>query len=123
VFRDGKLLIAQRFDNAHCGGLWEFPGGKREPGESFEQCLARELKEELGIEAAVGELVESLRHDYPEKSVLLKFYRCEWLRNEPRPIYCQDIAWIQRCQLASYTFPAADARLLDLVRDNADLWK
>jgi mutator protein MutT len=55
VFRNGKLLITQRYPNAHLGGLWEFPGGKRECDESFEACLARELREELGIEAAVGD--------------------------------------------------------------------
>jgi mutator protein MutT len=64
VFREGKLLITQRHPEAHLGGLWEFPGGKREPGETFERCLARELREELGIEIQVGELVESLTHAY-----------------------------------------------------------
>ena len=67
VWREGRLLIAKRHDNAHLGGLWEFPGGKREPNETFEQCLARELREELGIEVAIGELVESLTHEYPEQ--------------------------------------------------------
>src|SRR6266853_2112638 len=81
VFRDGKFLITQRHANAHLGGLWEFPGGKREANETFEQCLARELREELGIEVAVGELVESLTHNYPEKAVHLRFYRCQWHRN------------------------------------------
>jgi 8-oxo-dGTP diphosphatase len=112
VFRGGKLLITQRLPEAHLGGLWEFPGGKREPGESFEQCLKRELAEELGIEAQVHELVEELTHDYPERSVHLKFFRCRWLRNEPRAILCNDWAWIEPEQLADYRFPAADARLL-----------
>jgi len=62
VWREGRLLIAKRHDNAHLGGLWEFPGGKREPNETFEQCLARELREELGIEVSIGELVETLTH-------------------------------------------------------------
>ena len=57
VFRDGKLLITQRHPDAHLGGLWEFPGGKREPNETFEACLIRELREELGIEVSVSELV------------------------------------------------------------------
>src|ERR1035438_758060 len=63
VFREGKLLITQRYADAHLGGLWEFPGGKREPNETFEACLARELREELGIEVTVGELAESLTQD------------------------------------------------------------
>src|ERR1041385_284352 len=78
VFRNGKLLITQRHPEAHLGGLWEFPGGKREPDESFENCLARELREELGIEVEIGELVESVTHAYPEKTVRLKFFRCHW---------------------------------------------
>jgi mutator protein MutT len=112
VFRDGKLLITQRLPEAHLGGLWEFPGGKLEVGESFEQCLRRELAEELGIEAQVHELVEELTHHYTERSVHLKFFRCRWLRHEPRPILCHDLAWISPAQLSDYKFPAADARLL-----------
>ncbi len=76
VFRGGKLLLTQRHPEAHLGGLWEFPGGKREPGETFEQCLARELEEELGIEVTVGELIESITHVYPERTVHLRFFRC-----------------------------------------------
>ncbi len=116
VFRGGKLLVTQRPPASHLGGLWEFPGGKCQAGESFEQCLRRELAEELGIEVQVQELVEDLTHDYPEKSVHLKFFRCRWLRHEPRAILCQDLAWIEPEQLANYKFPAADARLLEKLR-------
>jgi 8-oxo-dGTP diphosphatase len=113
VFRDGKLLITQRPPGSHLGGLWEFPGGKREAGESFEQCLRRELTEELGIEVQVHELAEDLTHHYPERSVHLRFYRCRWLRHEPRAILCHDWAWIGPEQLSDYRFPEADARLLE----------
>ena len=61
VFRGGKLLVTQRHADAHLGGLWEFPGGKREAGESFEQCLVREIREELGVEISAGELFEEIR--------------------------------------------------------------
>jgi 8-oxo-dGTP diphosphatase len=57
--------------------LWEFPGGKREPGETFEQCLVREIREELGVEISVGKLFESVTHAYPEKTVHLGFYRLQ----------------------------------------------
>src|SRR3954452_11254006 len=80
VFREGKLLITQRYADAHLGGLWEFPGGKRKPTESFPECLTRELLEELGIEIEVAEMIDEIRHTYPEKTVLLRFYRCRWLR-------------------------------------------
>src|SRR5580698_8689421 len=76
IFRDKKLLVAQRHANAHLGGLWEFPGGKREAGETFEQCLVREIREELGIEISVGKLFEEITHAYPEKTVCLKFFTC-----------------------------------------------
>jgi 8-oxo-dGTP diphosphatase len=118
VFRGGKLLITQRPPASHLGGLWEFPGGKCEAGESFEQCLRRELTEELGIEVQVHELVEDLTHDYPERSVHLKFYRCRWFRHEPRAILCHDWAWIGPAQLRDYRFPAADARLLEKLRSD-----
>jgi len=122
VFHQDKLLITQRKPDVHLGGLWEFPGGKREPGETFEQCLHRELAEELGIEAQVGNLVESLTHHYPERSVHLKFFLCRWLRHEARPIDCVDLAWIAREELGQYEFPAADVRLLEKLRSHWPEW-
>jgi mutator protein MutT len=122
VFRGGKLLITQRRPRAHLGGLWEFPGGKREPKETFEDCLARELREELGIEVEVGELLESLTHEYPEKAVHLRFFRCHWKQHEPEPLGCSDFKWITPSQLDEFDFPAADARLLQMLRTNPELW-
>jgi mutator protein MutT len=122
VFRDGKLLITQRHTGAHLGGLWEFPGGKREGDETFEQCLVRELREELGIEIEVGEVIESLTHAYPEKTVTLKFFRCRWKQNEPRAIDCLDLKWVSAGELRDYEFPAADARLLRTLVDSPRLW-
>jgi 8-oxo-dGTP diphosphatase len=123
VFREEKLLITQRYAKAHLGGLWEFPGGKRETGETFEECLVRELREELGIEVTVGELVESLTHDYPEKSVHLRFYRCRWEQHEPQPLGCPAFKWVTATELKDYKFPAADARLLGKLRSSPDLWR
>ncbi len=122
VFREGKLLITQRYPEAHLGGFWEFPGGKRHPGESFEHCLRRELREELGIEVSIGALVEAITHAYPEKTVHLQFFRCDWEKNEPQPLGCPAFAWITREDLTRYDFPAADARLLEMLRTNPDLW-
>jgi len=123
VFRGGKLLITQRCADAHLGGLWEFPGGKREPNETFEGCLVRELREELGIEVTVGELVESLTHQYPEKTVYLRFYLCQWREREPQALGCPDFKWISRDELGKYTFPPADARLLVKLSSNPKLWE
>ena len=122
VFRNGKLLITQRPPQAHLGGLWEFPGGKREPRESFKACLKRELREELGIEVAVGQLVASLSHAYPEKKVHLRFYRCTLMEGEPRPLGCPALRWVRPEELDNHDFPAADARLLDMLRTGPHLW-
>ena len=116
IFREGKLLIAQRHADAHLGGLWEFPGGKREPGETFEQCLVREIREELGVEISVGELFEEVVHDYPEKSVHLKFFICRLVSGQPQPLGCAAVKWIEKSELAAHEFPAADAQLLEKLK-------
>ncbi len=116
IFRDGKLLISQRRADAHLGGLWEFPGGKREPKETFEQCLVREIREELGLEISVGELFDEVTHDYPEKSVRLKFFICKILSGRPQPLDCAAVKWVTKTELDAFDFPAADARLLEKLR-------
>ena len=116
IFRDGKLLITQRHAKSHLGGLWEFPGGKREPNETFEQCLVREIREELGLKISVGELFEEVVHAYPEKSVRLKFFICKILSGEPQPLDCAAVKWVTKVKLATFDFPAADARLLEKLR-------
>ena len=123
VFRDHKLLITQRPLGSHLAGMWEFPGGKREAAETFEACLERELAEELGIVVRVEQLVETIAHDYPEKSVLLQFYRCRWMNNEPRAIGCADYRWISREEISQFQFPPADTRLLESLAENSALWE
>jgi 8-oxo-dGTP diphosphatase len=113
IFRGGKLLITQRHVKSHLGGLWEFPGGKREAGESFEQCLVREIREELGVEISVGELYAEIAHGYPGKSVHLKFFICRLLSREPQPLDCAAVKWVEKSELAAHEFPAADAQLLE----------
>lgn len=122
VFRRGRLLIARRRPQDHLGGLWEFPGGKREPAETFEDCLRRELREELGIEVEVAALLETITHHYPEKVVHLRFFHCLWRRNEPQPMGCQAFAWVASHELVSYKFPSADAQILQRLQTDAQLW-
>lgn len=122
IFREGKLLITQRYPGTHLGGLWEFPGGKREPNESFTDCLKRELSEELGIEAEPGELVERISHRYPEKRVILEFYRCKWVCKEPQPLGCPDFRWVTQAELGRYVFPEADAEIVKKLIQDATLW-
>lgn len=112
IVRGGKILIAQRLGNAHLGGLWEFPGGKRQPGESFEACLKREVMEELGLTIAVHEQVASAKHHDPQRHVRLRFYRCTVLTGEPRPLGCETCQWITPVEISNYPFPPADLPLV-----------
>lgn len=123
VFDHGRLLITQRRRQDHLGGLWEFPGGKRELGETFEQCLARELNEELGIEVQVGKPVASVVHAYPTIKVFLQFFLCRWIRGVLRPIGCACFEWITLEQLDQYPFPPADAQILHLLKENTSWWR
>jgi 8-oxo-dGTP diphosphatase len=116
LFQNGRVLITQRPAESHLGGLWEFPGGKREPGETFEQCLVREVREELGIEAAVEGLFEEVTHSYADKKVHLKFFTARVLAGEPQALGCAAVKWVGNAELADHEFPAADARLLDKLR-------
>jgi mutator protein MutT len=122
VFHEGKLLITQRRPNDHLGGFWEFPGGKVEPGETFQHGLVRELREELGIEVAIGEEIADITHSYPEKTVRLKFLLCRLLSGTAAPIHVHAVAWIVWDELSNYEFPAADAKLLDFLKGRPELW-
>lgn len=112
IIRNGKILIAQRLSNAHLGGLWEFPGGKRKPDESFETCLAREILEELGLTIAVNEQVASAEHLDAERRVSLRFYRCTILAGEPQPLGCEACRWVTPAEITAYPFPPADEPLV-----------
>jgi len=122
LFRAGKLLITQRRPDDHLGLLWEFPGGKVEPNETFEHCLIRELREELGIEIAVGKQIEEITHAYPEKTVRLRFFHCNLVSGEPQPIHCHALAWVTRETLPTYEFPAADAKLIQRLQTACAFW-
>jgi mutator protein MutT len=124
IFRDQRLLIAQRPPGTHLEGFWEFPGGKREPNESWEACLARELLEELGIKTVVGSVYSEIRHEYPGKVVLLRFYitSLELDSPPPSPMQCAAVRWISQTDLASIQFPPADAQLIQKLSTDDSLW-
>jgi 8-oxo-dGTP diphosphatase len=111
IERDGRILIARRPPALHLGGLWEFPGGKRQPGESAAAALEREIREELGATVTVGPLLETVDWTYPEKRVRLSFFRCA-IDGEPRALEGQELAWVRPAELGAYEFPPADAVLL-----------
>ena len=110
--REGKILLTRRKLKAHQGGLWEFPGGKQEVGETLEQCLQRELKEEIDIEVGAVKHFSVLRHRYPEKEVELNFFTCSIVQGDPKPLGCIEMAWVTRGELMFYEFPAADRPVL-----------
>lgn len=114
IERDGALLVTRRLEGTHLEGCWEFPGGKCEPGESHEACLAREILEELDASVTVGKELYSVAHDYPERTVQLHFFECV-LDGEPRPMLGQEMRWVRRGDLGSLTFPPADAELIRLL--------
>jgi mutator protein MutT len=109
---EGRYLITQRRRGSHLEGLWEFPGGKRDAGEDLEACLRRELTEELGASFAVGEKVDTIRWDYPDRTVVLHFYRCRLESGTIEPQESQAMAWVAASELPSYDFPPADRELI-----------
>jgi 8-oxo-dGTP diphosphatase len=107
----GHYFVTRRDKAAHLGGLWEFPGGKVEPGESIAEGLRRELKEELGADVEIGEEVFTVTHDYADRSVELHFLSCTFL-NAPMPLLGQEMRWVPRDELTSLKFPPADDDLI-----------
>ncbi len=119
VFKDGKFLIAQRKEGDSFGGYWELPGGKKEPTESLEECVVRELKEELDIEVEIRHFFRILTYHYPQRSVRLNIFFCSHKSGEPKTIECQAFAWADPKDLPSYKFPDADQTLIqELSRRN-----
>jgi A/G-specific adenine glycosylase len=113
----GRYLIQQRPDGALLAGLWEFPGGKREPRESIAACIKRELNEELGIDVEVGEALCTVNHAYTHYRVTLHVYRCRITRGRPHPHYAQQIRWVRPADFAEYTFPTANLRIIDSLKE------
>ncbi len=111
---DERVLLCQRTDGPHLPLMWEFPGGKIDPGESPAKALRRELREEIDVAAAVGNLLADVRHHYPEKSVRIRFYEVS-MEGVPRAIVHRAVAWIPLRELPSYDVPAANQRVIDML--------
>ncbi len=106
---DGRILLAQRLPGGPHGGLWEFPGGKVEPGETPEGALVREIQEELGVTVAVGDHLLTVEHTYPHLAIRLMAYCCRLNdAGKPRPLHCQDLCWVLPDELLDRPLPAAD---------------
>lgn len=122
IFSGGRLLITQRLPNAFLGGLWEFPGGKRLPSETFEACLHREVREELGMEITIQRHFQTVSHAYADRSVLIEFFVCNWERYPPLPLGCAAVAWVGREDLGAFQFPEADAPIVAILTESGELW-
>jgi len=114
VERDEAFLVTRRPAGVHLAGMWEFPGGKIDPGESHADALRREMREELDTDVDVLDLVFETTHAYPERTVVLYFYRCA-LKDTPRPLFGQEMRWARRSELSSLGFPPADEELIRML--------
>jgi mutator protein MutT len=114
IERDGKFLLTLRLDGTHLAGHWEFPGGKVHESETHTEALRREIFEELDAVARVGELIHTVTHAYPEKTVQLFFYKCD-LDGEAKPMMGQEMRWVAKADLSSLPFPEADRDLITIL--------
>lgn len=119
---DGRILIAQRPPDGMLGGLWEFPGGKREAGESLADCLRREIREELAIDIAVDQQIGTVKHAYSHFRITLYAFVCRHISGKPQAIGCADWAWVTLDNLDRYAFSATDQKIIAMLRgENAQL--
>ena len=113
IERDGTFLVSRRLKGTHLEGLWEFPGGKCGPDETHEECLARELMEELGVGSVIGEEI-LLPSTVPGTTVRLHFRHCR-ITNDPEPLLGQELQWVERGALNKLPLPDADRDLIRLL--------
>ncbi len=114
---EGRILIAQRPAEGLLGGLWEFPGGKQEDGETLPETLARELKEELGITVAVGEFLVKIRHAFTHFRITLHAYQCQHIGGQPAPLGVAGFAWVTLDEMDHYAFGKADQGIITALRE------
>ncbi len=112
----GKILIDKRKPGGAFGGFWEFPGGKKEAGETIEDCIKREVLEELGIEVAVEEHLITIEHNYSEVRVTLHVYDCRYLRGIPQTIECDEFRWVTLDEIDRFTFPEANQQIITALK-------
>jgi len=116
IERDGRFLLTRRLEGTHLAGHWEFPGGKLHAGETLEECLVREIREELDARVEVGPEILAAVHDYPDRSIELRFFRCV-LKSDPTPTMGQEMRWVALRDLPSVELPPADDELVRLLTE------
>jgi len=112
----GQILIDRRRPDGLLGGLWEFPGGKVEPGETIEACIQREIREELAIEVAVGDRLITVDHTYTHFRVTLNVHHCRHVSGEPQPIECDEVRWVTLSEIDQFPFPKANTHIINALR-------
>jgi 8-oxo-dGTP diphosphatase len=112
----GQISIDKRKASGSMGGLWEFPGGKIEPGETVAECIVREIREELGIKISVGEHLISIDHTYPAFQLTLIVHHCQHISGIPQPIESDEVRWVDVSDLDDYEFPAANVEIINAIR-------
>ena len=118
IWKEEKVLIAQRPADGMLGGMWEFPGGKQEPGESLQECLAREIGEELDFEIEVEEYLASVDHAYTHFSISLHAFAARYVSGQPQAIGCADWRWIDPAELDDFPFPRTDRKIIEQLRQD-----
>jgi A/G-specific adenine glycosylase len=113
---NGHLLITQRPLDGMLGGLWEFPGGKRRPGEGLPACLQREIVEELAIDIQVGHLLVKVEHAFTHFQMTLYAFDCLWVSGRPQCLGCKDLRWVTLEELDAFAFPVADQKIIAFLR-------
>lgn len=114
----GEILIDRRRPNGLLGGLWEFPGGKIEPGETVKDCIKREILEEIGIAIEVGEHLITIDHVYTHLHVTLSVHQCRYLTGIPQAIECDEIRWVTLAEIDKFAFPEANEQIIKALRQN-----
>jgi A/G-specific adenine glycosylase len=110
-----QILIDRRRQEGLLGGLWEFPGGKLEPNETVEQCIQREIREEMAIEIEVGAHLITIDHAYTHFHVTLNVHHCRHLSGEPQPLECDELRWVEVSELEQFAFPAANVKIIQAI--------
>ncbi|MEB3312146.1 MAG: A/G-specific adenine glycosylase [Snowella sp.] len=116
---EGLILIDRRPEEGLLGGLWEFPGGKIEPNETVEECIEREILEEIGIKIAVGENLMTIDHAYTHFRVTLNVHLCEYVSGTPQAIECQEVRWVTLDEIDQFPFPKANSQIIAALKERA----
>ncbi|HTP09212.1 MAG TPA: A/G-specific adenine glycosylase [Anaerolineae bacterium] len=116
IRKNGRLFIAQRPLGGRLGGLWEFPGGKVEPGETLPQCLRREIKEELGVRIKVGKPITSIDHAYTHFKITLHAFKCELVSGKPQALQVENFKWVRMSELKKYAFAKTDLKIIEMLK-------